>query len=255
MNHFSSSNILSEKIFQFWWMLLIGGMVGGIIAFISTYFLVSPDYLAEAKMSIIINFKEVGHLSQYEQDQMIGNVISMFQSNDITEETIDLLGDDMVSISEFRNSCFMERQVNTLFFRCISNDPVLSQKWVNHWANISYDKLSTAYGHALQFEKLQRKQDSFELCVQRSYDAFPSSSDCKKLISDQFTQEQLIAEIEYERLNSKNIFPGFKFSEITSAEIPQKPVRNNTNIYVLTGSLFGFIISFIFLQTRKNETK
>jgi|GEM_PF-2256208 hypothetical protein len=255
MKHFSLTTNFSERIFQFWWLLLIGGFIGGIIAFITAFILISPVYLAEAKMSIVINFKEVGHLSQYEQDQMIGNVINLFETNEIVEPTVALINDDNVSITEFRNSCFIERQVNTLFFRCVSNNSSLSQKWANNWAKNAYEKLSEAYGHALMYEKLKRVQDTYESCVERSYFVFPTSADCQKILPDQTSLEQLADEIEYERLLSKNIFPGFKFSEIILAEQPQKIVRNNTNAFVLSGSLFGFLLTLGFLYTKKNESK
>ena len=255
MNQFSLTTNFSERIFQFWWLLLIGSLVGGIIAFISAIILISPMYLAEAKMSIAINFKEVGHLSQYEQDQLIGNVINLFETNEIVEPTVELINDNDLSISKFRKSCFMERQVNTLFFRCISNDPVISQKWANHWAKIAYEKLFEAYGHALLYEKLLRAQDSYETCVERSYFVFPTSTDCQKILPEQTSLEQLADEIEYKRLLSKNIFPGFKFSEIILAEQPQKVVFNNTNAFVLSGSLFGFLVTLGFLYTKKNESK
>ncbi len=242
-------------LFENWWVLLLGGIIGGLIATFSSMFLIKPVYVAEANLSVLINFKEVGNLSQYEQDQMIGNVISLFSTVDVISETISNIDNSSISESEFMDSCFIERHVNSILFRCKSNKPNVATIWANNWALVSHGLLSEAYSHALKYESMKKQQIAFESCIQRSYFVFPTPAECLKIISHKLTFEGLETSINQELLLSKNIFPGIKFSDVIPAEVPSKATRYQTNSLVLSGAVFGFILSFFFLIYDKNGKK
>ncbi|PKO07301.1 MAG: hypothetical protein CVU41_00965 [Chloroflexi bacterium HGW-Chloroflexi-3] len=247
----TSFNHSITKIFQNWWLLLIGGIIGGFIAYLTSIIFMPAIFVAQAEMSVVINFKEVGHLSQYEQDQMIGNIISLFQTNEVLNNTISNIDIPNLDVSNFKKSCFIERQVNSILFRCQSTNPKISTDWANQWAIVSHEILSEAYIHALNYESLMRKQLSFENCVQWSYFTFPTPADCLDVHPDNMSIDNPNQMLQHELLRSKNIFPGIKFSDVIPAEVPQKASRFQTNSLVLSGSFFGFLISFLFLINNK----
>lgn len=236
-----------RKILENWWVLLLGGIIGAFVAYFSSLLLIRPVYVAEAELSVVINFKEVGHLSQYEQDQMIGNIISLFSTNDVVRKTVSKINDPGLGETEFKNSCFIERQVNSILFRCKSGDPNVGLIWANHWAMTSHEELSEAFTHALKYESLIRSQISFESCIQNSYSVFPTPAECLEIFPDNLTAVGLENSLKQELLLSKNIFPGIKFSDVILAEKPLKASRYQTNSLVLSGSIFGFFLSFLFL--------
>lgn len=247
------STKISQNIIQFWWVLILGGAIGAIVSYLVSLFFLQPVFVAESKISVSINFKQVGHLTQYEQDQMIGNVSSLFLASETIEETVELLADDEININNFQNYCFLERQVNEILLRCKSDDPLKSQFWSVTWAKISYQKLSDAYTHALEFEKLVSIQDSYETCVEKSILFSPPMIDCQKLLPIGVTLEELDQSINMEQEMSKNIYTGFVFSEVIPAAIPEKPTRYQTNSLVLIGAFFGLILSLIFVSSTNNE--
>ncbi len=244
-----------NKIFDNWWVLLLGGIIGALVAYFSSFIFISPVYVAEAQLSVVINFKEVGHLSQYEQDQMIGNIISLFYTNDVISEAVSSIKNPAITDSDFKNSCFIERQVNSILFRCKSGDPSVGMNRANNWAKTSHQALSEAYSHALKYESIKRQQIAYESCVQRSYFVFPTTAECLDIISDQVNEENFENELKQEMLLNKNIFPGIKFSDVIQAELPTKASRFQTNSLVLSGSVFGFILSFFFLIKDKYGKK
>lgn len=245
----------TAKILHNWWLLLIGGIIGGLIAyFLSTIFL-PPIFVAQAELSVAINFKEVGDLSQYEQDQMIGNIISLFQTNTVINETIANIGDPNITASKFKKSCFIDRQMNLILFRCQSTNPTIGTQWANHWAMVSYEILSEAYFHALNYESLQRTLLSFESCVQRSYFIFPTPIECSNILPDHGSIDNLNKMLRQELLFSKNISSGIRFSDVIYAEIPQKAFRFQTNNLVLSGAIFGLLVSYLFLVSHNDGKK
>lgn len=243
------------KIFQNWWLLLIGGIMGGFVAYLTSFIFIAPVFVAQAELSVVINFKEVGHLSQYEQDQMIGNVISLFQTNEVIDKTIRNIDNANMNVSNFKKACFIERQVNSILFRCQSTDPSIGTHWTNQWAMVSHEILSEAYIHALNYESLKRMQLSYESCIERSYFNFPTTAECVDTLPDNSSINNLNQLLQQELLLSKNIYPGIRFSDVLPAEVPQKAARFQTNYLVLSGSIFGFLVSFLFLVDRTNGKK
>jgi len=251
---FQRHNLLNNQLIHHWWVILVGGIIGGLVAFILSRLVFLPIYVTQAEFSVSINFKQVGDLEQYEQDQLFGNVISLFQTSEVIEKTIQKTGDSSLSESDFRNACFIERQMNLILFRCKSTLPDKSVNWANAWAEVSHQFLSDAYTHVLNYELLKKKQNSFESCVQRSYFTYPSPVDCS-LIFPEETSREMTKLIQEEFLLSKNIYSGIIFSDVANAKIPLKPVRFQTNFLVLTGAIFGFIVSLLFVATFKNGKK
>ncbi len=251
-NKFTSEKIF-QNLIQFWWVILICGIVGTIISYFISILFLKPIYVAESKLSVSINFKEVGHLSQYEQDQMIGNITSLFQTSETIQEVVSTINDASLDVSNFSNSCFLERQVNEILFRCKSTDPSVSQKWSTTWANISHKKLSEAFTHALEYEKLIRLQNSYQDCVEESILLSPVKIDCEKLIPSNLSSEEQLQVINQEFQLSKNIHPGFVFSDVIPASIPDKPIRYQTNTLVVLGAFFGIFLSFLFVSSIRNE--
>jgi len=247
----SNKKHLAEQIFHQWWLLIVFGFFGGIVAYIIALFFFPPVYTAQSEISVVINFKEVGHLTQYEQDQVIGNVISFFSSPEVMEATVAKIKDAEISINEFMDHCFIERQVNSIFFRCKSTDPSLAMDWSIIWANTSHEALVDAFSHAQTYDSLIKKQDAYENCIELSDLVLPTYADCVEIYG-QYSSEELTESINQEFNLSKNIFTGIKYSDVIEANLPQTPTRYQTNTIMLSGSFFGLLFSILFIQLKKN---
>ena len=244
---------LAEQLFEKWWLLIVFGFLGGIVAYVIALFFFPPVYTAKSEISVVINFKEVGHLTQYEQDQVIGNVISLFSSKDVLESTVTNLTNGGISINDFKEHCFAERQVNSVFFRCKSTDPNVAMDWSNNWANVSHSALVDAFSHAQTYESLIEKQNAYENCIEYSDFVLPTFADCNEIFGESYSIKELDEATNQEFNLSKNIFTGIKYSDVIEASLPQEPTRYQTNTIMLSGSFFGLLFSIIFIQLKKND--
>jgi hypothetical protein len=102
---------------------------------------------------------------------------------------------------------------------------------------------------------LKREQLSYESCIERSYFISPTPAECVDILPDNFSVDDLNQILQQELLLSKNVFPGIRFSEVIPAEVPLKAARYQTNYLVLSGSIFGFLVSFLFLFKHNDGKK
>ena len=243
---------ISNRIFHFWWILIFGGLMGSIFGLIANRMFVKPIYVADASISILINFKEVGHLTQYEQDQMIGHVKSFFNSSEVIQNTV--LDENKLSMDYdlhlFKEDCFLEQEVNEIIFRCINTDPQIAMDLANKWSEISYSELTNAYDHAKIYQSLTTAENEYEKCIELSSSGNPSFYECKLIQSDDSTLEKMTSELKSEYEKSKGIFPGLTFTYGSKASLPKTPVRYQTNTMVFFAGMAGMIIAFLAIIIR-----
>lgn len=239
-----SADDLFLNINKAWLQLLVFGFVGALTAFFIGKFLIQPVYVSDAKVSVGINFKQVGHLSQYEQDQYIGLVEALFLSDTVTQKTLDSLSTNGVdlSIEEFKENRVLEREINNLIFKYKNNQPEPAKKIVSAWVNVAFSELEIAYDHATSYHLLMNRLSSYEKCIERAanlkYGYF-----CDSMITLLPSDDELSAERE----NSRGIFPGLVFDQIDNVGSNPVPVQNQTNLLVLAGFFLGLFFKLTFL--------
>jgi capsular polysaccharide biosynthesis protein len=250
MHSFSSENLLSyKKSLKFWWLLVLGGIMGAMLGLALNLTIVKPIYTSRASISAVINFYQVGHLTQYEQDQYIGHLITFLKSSEILDETISGLSDQGIQIDRqtFAKTCFIERNLNEIVLRCADPSAQLAKTYVEHWERVGFRSLANALTHARKYDELLLKQDQIQKCLETSALTVNSGNYCNLQTED---LEQLSAETKSEFEQSKGMFSGISILEGSAPLLPEHPVRNNMNLLVLGGAVFGLIISISFLFTR-----
>lgn len=243
---------ISNRIFHFWWILVLGGIIGSLFGLIANRIFIKPLYVAEASISVLINFKEVGHLSQYEQDQMIGHVKSLFNSNDVIERTF-FQGDQKTlgyDLNRFKEECFLEQKVNEVIFRCVNTSPQIAMELANTWSEISYSELLDAYNHAKIYQSLSTIEKQYEKCIELSAMRNPSFYECELIQFDNLSLEKMTLTLKSEYEKSKGVFPGLTFTYGYKASLPKLPVRFQSNTMVLSAGLIGMIFSFLMIIFR-----
>lgn len=238
------------KNLKLWWILVIGGVIGALIGLAINKIFIKPLFTAESSISAVINFDQVGHLTQYEQDQFIGHIMTFLQSKEVIEGTINLIRSEELSIDfqEFTSACQLERNLDEIVFRCNHNSPTLAKTYVDRWKEIGLNLLLEALTHAQKYNALLEKQNQIDKCLQLSAFSYNSVHYCDLRIE---SYDLLSSETKKEFELSKGIFAGISILNGSPSSVPDRPVRNNTNLMVLSGALFGLIISFFLIITPK----
>ncbi len=237
-----SSSELFLKINDHWLLLLLFSLTGAFITFIIATLIIQPVYISTSQTSIGINFKEIGHLSQYDQDQYIGLVEALFLSDEVLQSTLESLESNniLTNKQEFLNNRILERKENLIILKYTSRDKTIPQIIVSTWNKIAIDKLSESYEHALKYQTYINFQNSYLLCIQNPVNS-PATAICES-ISNQIPSSQTIME---EKRFSNGIFQGLTFFLVNEeASVPQV-IRNQTNILVLAGFFIGLIVALL----------
>ena len=248
--------INQKKIYKnqkYLWFLILGGITGAIFGLLLNLFLIKPLYSAKTSVSAIINFYQVGHLTQYEQDQYIGHLIVYSKSDDVLDAVIKKLNEigNPVDVQSFKKTCFTERSLNEIIFSCIDKSPEKAKLFVDTWGEIAYSKLREALVHSRNFDVLLSRQKQLENCLELSSFSINSNYYCQ--IDTKISQE-LTANLEKEFNLSKGLFSGISVSPEASSTFPDHAIRNNMNTMVLSGAILGLIISVCYSYYRKNDT-
>ncbi len=239
-----SSTELFIQINQHWLLLLLMGLTGALLSVVISLLFIRPVYISSSQTSIGINFKEIGHLSQYDQDQYIGLVEALFLSDEVMQDTLSFLAARGISLTqqEFITNRMLERKSNLIILKYKSTDNQSPQWITSAWNQVALEHLTTAYEHALTYQRYRNLQNSYLICFQNSVQ-YPAAANCEWL-QTQIPATQTILE---EKVLSRGIFPGISFFLVNEEASFPIVIRHQTNILVLSGFFIGLILGIIIL--------
>ncbi len=238
----------STQICKKWWILVLVGSIGALVGFLLNILFITPLYLATSTISVSINFSQVGHLTQYEQDQFFGHILTFLRSDQIIDETLSSFDPTSIDKNQFLHNCFLERQLNKINFRCILAIPSEAQSLSIHWKEVGFQHLKNALNHAETYQLLLAKQSQFENCVQQAAQGLNSSFNCEYLRSE---GQDVLDQLENEKQLSQGMLPGFSLLNGENASLPHDATRHQMNFMVFAGALIGLVIS-LFVISIKN---
>jgi hypothetical protein len=239
-----TSNELFSRINHQWMFFLLCGLGGALLSFFFSLLFFKTSYISFSQISVNINFKEIGHLNQYEQDQHIGLVEALFLSDDVVQDTLASLAAQNVNLSkqEFLDHRLVERKANIILLKYVSKDKNLPQIIVTTWTQTAFQSLSDTYQHAATYQSLMDLQNAYESCFQNAA-TFPAIADCSILLK-QLPDTQTIW---LEKQLSKGLFPGLTFFLLDEESSPPQEIRYQTNALVLAGFFTGLMFALILL--------
>jgi hypothetical protein len=237
-----------DKAIRGWWLLVLFILLGAAAGYI-LHRLQPEQYLARATISSVIDFNRTGALNDLQQDQMVAIAEDLMTSPETFAAAAEKARQQGINIDgpEFRRIALVDRSYSEWVLRVLYSDPQKAAQLADIWAEVSYQSLVEAYGHAVRGEGLLRYLDSLESCLKQSVTVEPVMANCNPN-----STESIQAELEKagklaqeERVASHGISTALVFSQWKSAEIPAKPAQFGKNNMILGGMIIGFLLGSI----------
>lgn len=243
-NPIFTSTELFTRINKHWLFLLLSGLAGAVISLVISLFFIQPTYISTAQISVGINFKEIGHISQYEQDQYIGLVEALFLSDAVVQNTLDALALQNIHLTKqaFIDHRLVERKSNLIILKYAAKDENIPQIIASTWNKNAFQALSNAYQHAINYQNLINLQNAYLSCYQNAVE-YPAAANCSQLLS-QLPDTHSVLE---EKRLSQGLFPGLTFYFLDEEASAPQVIRHQTNVLVLAGFFAGLFIAIIVL--------
>lgn len=250
----SSFTLPSElkKALDYWWIILLVALLGGLGGWVA-HKMRPPLYEAQAAFSAAIDYAQTGQMTQFEEDQALNAVGHLIDSHEVLQRTAEAAQSQgmIISIEDLKRMAVVERQVDLWILRLRHPDPNTAARLANLWATEADAILEEAQIHALRVAELSRYMKSVEQCLQQAVIVNPAAVPCQQRSLNDIqellqTTGQALAE---ERQASRNLFPGLTVHWVSQASPPTQPIQFKRNDFMLAGTLIGFLLGVIVVQT------
>ncbi len=220
-------------------------------------FLIKPKY--EAKSVLVTNFElvedtNITELMVYSQLEIVRQIML---HPDITDEVIRLEQEagNQISMEELKQMSVIEGRLNSTLVKIRSTEPEVAARIATNWVEVSYNRLSEAYEHALLVSEAKWVLTSSEKCLtdEKVFD----TAFCKTLSLDSLEKqtEEAQAVILEEGPKSLGLTKEIQVSQFQAASIPTEPIQGGRANFMLIGALAGLVLSMITLEMPRNSKK
>ena len=243
-----------------WYILVIGMIIGGMFGWGATIFLPSM-FESDAAFNVTIDYTQTGALSDVEEDQAMRGVGDIIFSDEIVSATLDTLkknnGLDL-SKDEFYDDAIFDREEFRWAIRYRDADPFVASTVVDAWASEADRFLQDSLQHAKVAASYQEVLSGLENCLQRTTQMNNSDETCSLDNLDQIIDEidQVSELITTEKEQSRGLFAAVSVQLLERAEVPNKPMRYQVNVLVISGAFVGLLTAMVLLIVRiQNRNK
>ncbi len=237
-------------LINYWWVLSILAVTGGIFAFFVSKFH-HPVYDAKAILSADINYTQTGQMSEAEQDRAYQAVSSIIVSDAVLEKVIQESDDQGIQIDDedFLNHFFLERYNANFFLRVDSFSPEEAAILANIWAEASREILGQMILQVNQQRHVNNVLSAIESCYSNLSSFDSQRINCQLL--ETFQPSLIVSSLEnaLEVNGNAGIFPAFSISITDFAEASNRPRLNNRNFLISAGVLMGFLVGILLVES------
>ncbi|HVN53815.1 MAG TPA: Wzz/FepE/Etk N-terminal domain-containing protein [Anaerolineaceae bacterium] len=245
-----------ERSFRNWWLIVLMMILGG-LAGLAADWLQPPIYEAKARFLFHINMIETGSIPQQDEEIILSTANSLLTSSAVRDQVITAAKAENISITpeQFKQNASIDRYNEVYELRYRNSDPQVAAKVANLWAKTAYAKLVEASGHARQVYVLRTHIDSLEKCLERSMGPATGQPACSLQTVEQIQGDlsASVAALNTEWIASGGVSHALLFDLSDLAVVPSRPAAFARNTFVLAGSLIGFFLGILAVQSNVPE--
>lgn len=239
---------ISEKWYVLTFLLFIGGAAGLAVSFFKP-----PIFQSSASFSVIIDYTQTGALSDVQEDQAMRGVGYLLLSDHVIDETLASIKasyDTVIERERFLENASIDRGDFNWTIRYRGQKPEDVYRIVDTWASSSLQNFENALIHANTAQSyltiLNRLINSYQLTSEETDNRSDDPSNLKRLeeivdLSQKISEEKELA---------KGLFFALSIHMTNDATLADTPIRNQTNLFVISGALAGIFTGLFILLVR-----
>jgi uncharacterized protein involved in exopolysaccharide biosynthesis len=247
-----------SQVMKRWW-LLIGMMILGGVAGLLLTLVRQPLYQSEATVTTVLDYAVLGHLSDWEQDQLYRSIGDVIDSTKVKEQVIAAADAQGISLTaeDVTKNFAADRQDTRWMMRVRAESPELAQKLNEYWAAASMDALVEMYMKNQEAFAYQRYLASLTDCFEQSVVIDPVSQECNISDVNAIREAMTVASENTGSLDYRRslILSHASFELTTEPTLPSSPAVFSRNIMAFAGSLIGLLAALIIFLTGLPGTK
>ena len=238
-----------SRIIKRWWLLIGLMILGGVAGFFLT-FVRQPLYESQAVVTSVLDYAVLGHLSDWEQDQLYRSIGDVVASSKVINQVIEEANANgiLVTQEDVEKNFSADRQDTRWVIRVRAKTPKLAQQLNSYWASFGMDALVEMSESNRAAFAYQRYLASLTDCFEQTVMVDPVSQDCSveniNAIREAMTAASAnTGDLDYRR---SLILTHASFELTSEPSLPTSPAIFSRSIMVLAGALIGLCLAFIF---------
>jgi hypothetical protein len=239
-----------EKLIQYWWVLFLTIVIGGLIG-TGLSLLRPPRYEAAAMISTSIDYSLLPELEDYEEDRIINEAGWVMLSDEVLL-TVQHQADDAgisVSFEEMLDRFSADRIDDLWSLRVVGADPKAAADLANLWVDEAHQQLTKARAFALEASAIRSAIAALESCRQGDVDQGPGLTLCESADRDslQTELETLTVELDEALALSRGLNPASSYTINRYSQIPTSPSYQARGVMAMLGMLLGLVSGLVAL--------
>lgn len=254
MTDFSPRRALESALLG-WWLLVLGGLLGGLFGWIGHQFK-PPIYQATVAFTTDVDFAMTGPLTEREANQVLGSAVNLLFSTRTVGIVVDAASAEgfILDAAELRSSATLERRVTLLQIHVRHADPVAAAAIANLWADIGLAELTLAADHAVEILAWNARIEALSGCS--PYPAPAEETESCIFAAGGAVQDEIREAREARTAaawGARGISPALLYSLNDRAEIPSEPTHFGRTTLIFWGAVIGMILSAGLLGMRESQ--
>ncbi len=237
------------RLIRYWWVIVLFGLMGGILGWL-IHFVRQPVYQASNDLHIGIDFTRTGFLTDIEEDQMMGLVGDVIESDTVLSLVIEHAQKSglTIGLDQTNDIFFLERKAYEWVLHVRYPDRQWAANLVNWWTQFAYQELAKALDHAQTAANLQQQLDGLVSCLTETLAGQPELAGCPICSNDLHREISLISlQVQQERVASRGLPPAIRVNPPDMVGAPKSPALYQQGVTVLMGSFLGLFGGIIFI--------
>jgi len=233
-----------------WWILAIGGIVGGLLGLLLGG-LRQPIYQAASVLAVNVDYGRTKPLELVVEDRALDRVWALVLSDAVLEATrtrlVESVGEapDWATLADLRQHIRLDNRLSRWELFGISSTPAHAAAIANAWADVSYQTLVDAQSHAWQAITLQG--EAFLVACAQTIPGQAAQVLWECVASQPGVRPEDVAALRAEIDASHGILPILTFERIQAATEPDDPTLWGRGGLVLSGALTGMLVALAIL--------